>query len=234
MRRNDRTWWSGFDIRRAWPHECWTSCVEPTATDKSYPATKGELKAAPRVSTTFGPNYFWTKPSTVDSNVRQQAMRAAILVLFALGIAGANPAQAGLSASPREVSATADPADTAVLTDESDQQSEDQIGLSKTKRRDIQRRLTKLGFDTKATGKFDDQTRDAISRWQDQHSYPKTGFLNKAQHQALLTESTAAAEADKADRTERRRGGGHARHARGGIGGPIGAIGHVVGGLFGR
>jgi Putative peptidoglycan binding domain len=161
-------------------------------------------------------------------------MRAVILVLFVLGIAAhVHSAKAGLSETPREISAPADDTAASTSTDEATQQSEDQIRLTKNKRRDVQRGLTRLGFDTKATGKFDDQTRDAISRWQEQHGYLKTGFLNTAQHQALLTESTAAAEADKSGHAERRRGG-HARHARGGIGGPIGAIGHVVGGLFGR
>jgi peptidoglycan hydrolase-like protein with peptidoglycan-binding domain len=158
-------------------------------------------------------------------------MRAVILVLFALGIAAtAQSAKAGLSETPREISA---PADTAALADEATQQSEDQIGLSRTKRRDVQRGLTRLGFDAKPTGKFDDQTRDAISSWQEQHGYPKTGFLNAAQHRALMNESADAAEDGKSDRTDRRHG--RTRHARGGgIGGPIGAIGHVVGGIFGR
>jgi hypothetical protein len=159
-------------------------------------------------------------------------MRVLILVLFVLGVAAhAHSAQAGLSTIPREISAPATD-DTAALSDESSQQSEDQIRLSKTKRRDVQRRLTRLGFDTKANGKFDDQTRDAISRWQEQHGYPKTGFLTTAQHQALLSEGAAAAESSRSEHAERRRGG-RARHARG-IGGPIGAIGHVVGGIFGR
>lgn len=159
-------------------------------------------------------------------------MRALIIVLFVLGIAANVPsAKAGLSDAPRAISAPAD--DPAVSTDEANQQSEDQIRLNKTKRRDVQRRLTRLGFDTKASGKFDDATRDAIGRWQEQHGYPKSGFLNTVQHQALLSESAAAADAGKSDRAERHRGG-RTRHARGGIGGPIGAIGHVVGGIFGR
>ena len=159
-------------------------------------------------------------------------MRAVLLVLFTLGIATyAQSAKAGLSDTPREISA---PADTAALADEGTQQSEDQIGLNRTKRRDVQRGLTRLGFDTRPTGKFDDQTRDAISRWQEQHGYPRTGFLNTAQHHALMNESADVAQDGKSDRAERRRGGG-GRHARGGgIGGPIGAIGHVVGGIFGR
>jgi peptidoglycan hydrolase-like protein with peptidoglycan-binding domain len=135
-------------------------------------------------------------------------MRAVILALLVLGIAaGANSAKAGLSETPREISAPADEA--TVGTDEAKQQSEDQLRLTRTKRRDVQRGLTRLGFDTRANGNFDDQTRDAISRWQESHGYPRTGFLNTAQHQALLNESSDAAQDSK---SERRRGG-RARHA---------------------
>jgi peptidoglycan hydrolase-like protein with peptidoglycan-binding domain len=152
-------------------------------------------------------------------------MRAAIPVLLILAIAACLPsAKAGLSETPRATTASVEPAS---LTDEGTQQSEDQIGLTRTKRRDVQRRLTKLGYDTRANGKFDDATRDAISRWQEQHGYPKSGFLNTAQHQALLSESAAAMEASRPERHSR------GRRSRG-IGGPIGAIGHVVGGILGR
>lgn len=154
-------------------------------------------------------------------------MRAAILVLLILGVAAIAPsANAGLSTTPRETTASVD---TTSLTDETTQQSEDQMGLTRAKRRDVQRRLTRLGFDTRPSGKFDDATRDAISRWQEQHGYAKTGFLNTAQHQALLSESSAAKEASRSEH----HGGGRGRRSRG-IGGPIGAIGHVVGGIFGR
>jgi peptidoglycan hydrolase-like protein with peptidoglycan-binding domain len=154
-------------------------------------------------------------------------MRASILVLLILGIAASAPsARAGLSATPRQTETV----DTAALTDEATQQSEDRIGLTRAKRRDVQRRLTRLGFDTKPSGKFDDATRDAISRWQEQHGYPKTGFLNTAQRQALLEESATTTETS---RSEHHGGGRHARRSRG-IGGPIGALGHVVGGIFGR
>jgi peptidoglycan hydrolase-like protein with peptidoglycan-binding domain len=154
-------------------------------------------------------------------------MRVAILVLLMLIAAGAPPARAGLSTTPRATTAAVD---MSAVTDETGQQSEDQIGLTRTKRRDVQRRLTKLGFETKANGKFDDATRDAIGRWQEQHGYPKTGFLNTAQHQALRSESTAVADAS---RPEHHGSGRHARRSRG-IGGPIGALGHVVGGILGR
>ena len=106
----------------------------------------------------------------------------------------------------------------------------------------MQRRLTKLGFDTKVNGTFDDATRAAIARWQDEYGYPSTGFLNAGQHKAL---TDAAKQAGKADRKDRRRAGNRTRYSRGG-GGPIGAIGgwavrgvgrgvgSAVGGLFRR
>jgi peptidoglycan hydrolase-like protein with peptidoglycan-binding domain len=154
-------------------------------------------------------------------------MRALILGLSVLAIlAGANTARAGLSTTPREVASI----DTATLPDEASQETEDQIGLTKATRREVQRRLARLGFDTRVNGKFDESTRAAITRWQDEHGYPKTGFLNAAQHTALLDESGAAIEASKSDHQDHHRGGNHAR----GVGGPIGAIGGAIGGLFRR
>ncbi|MGJ4888780.1 caspase family protein [Bradyrhizobium sp. HKCCYLR20261] len=82
--------------------------------------------------------------------------------------------------------------DPATFTEEGTQVSEDQIGLDKTKRRDVQRRLTGLGFDTKMTGVFDDETRSVMKRWQAARGYPSTGFLTKLQHKALLAEPQPA------------------------------------------
>jgi hypothetical protein len=76
---------------------------------------------------------------------------------------------------------------------ESNQTTEDQIGLDKGQRRDVQRRLNGLGFDTKVTGTFNESTRSVINRWQAARGYPKSGYLNKLQHKALLTEIVAAA-----------------------------------------
>ena len=154
-------------------------------------------------------------------------MRVWILALLALGIfVGADAAQAGPSTTTRDLTASADPA---TLTDEATRETEDRIGLDKKKRRDVQRRLTRLGFDTRANGKFDEKTRAVILRWQAARDYPATGFLNTAQHQALLSESASTAQASVSDRPARRRS---ARHHRGG-GGPIAAIGGVVGGVVG-
>jgi hypothetical protein len=162
---------------------------------------------------------------------RGRAMRALILVLSILAIVdGAHVAKAGLSSMPRETLA---PADTAIATDEATQETEDQIGLTKAKRREVQRGLTRLGFDTKVNGKFDESTRAVIARWQEEHGYPTTGFLNATQHKVLMD---AATEAGKSDHQGRRRAGGRARYSRG-VGGPIGAIGgavhSVVGGVVG-
>jgi peptidoglycan hydrolase-like protein with peptidoglycan-binding domain len=165
-------------------------------------------------------------------------LRVFILALSVFGIlVSANVAKAGPSTTDRDLLASVDPATFAL---ETTQETEDRIGLGKGKRRDVQRRLTGLGFDTKVNGRFDESTRAVIARWQAARGYPKTGFLNTLQHQALLTESVSAAHAtfsssDKSDgdRPARRRGGRGAHHHRSG-GGPGGLIGGVVGGLFGR
>src|ERR1700761_367960 len=117
--------------------------------------------------------------------------------------------------------------DPATFTDDASQLTEDQIGLDKGQRRDVQRRLNGLGFDTKVTGTFNDETRTVIRRWQAARGYPSTGYLNKLQHKALLTEivsaQTGSDDSDSSDRSERRSrhsegGGGGGRHYRGGGG----------------
>jgi hypothetical protein len=148
--------------------------------------------------------------------------------------------QDGPSTITRNLTAGIDPA---TYTEEGTQATEDQIGLDKSQRRDVQRRLNGLGFDTKASGKFDENTRAVLMRWQAARGYPKTGFLNKLQHKALLTEIVASAQTSSSDDSDepvrRRRGGGgggggrHHYHGGGG-GGPGGLIGGMMGGLFGR
>ena len=162
-------------------------------------------------------------------------MRVLILALSVLVIfVSADAGKAGPSTVNRDLSASIDPS---IFVDEATQATEDQIGLEKRKRRDVQRRLTGLGFDTKVNGRFDKPTRAVIARWQAARGYPRTGFLDTLQHEALLGESVSTARAslgsgDKSDdvRPARRRGGGHHRSS----GGPGGLIGGVVGGLFGR
>jgi peptidoglycan hydrolase-like protein with peptidoglycan-binding domain len=155
-------------------------------------------------------------------------MRALILAAIILGIlASGNAAKAGLSTAPRELASL----DLATVSDEATQETEDQIGLTRITRREVQRRLTTLGFDTKVNGKFEESTRAAIARWQEERGYPKTGFLNSAQRTALLEEGGSAMEAGKSDNQDHHRHGGRAHHRRG-IGGPIRVIGGAIGGLF--
>ena len=160
-------------------------------------------------------------------------LRVFILALSVFGIlVVADVAKAGPSMTNRDLMASADPA---TVTQEA--KTEDQMGLDKGKRRAVQRSLTKLGFDTKANGRFDKPTRTVIARWQAARGYPETGFLNAAQHQALLTDSASNVQASldgsansHEERRSHRRSGGHHRS----VGGPVGLIGGVVGGLFGR
>ena len=160
-------------------------------------------------------------------------MRVLILALSVLGIVvSADVAKAGPSTTDRYTSASVDPA---AFVNEATQATEDQIGLDKRKRRDVQRRLTALGFDARVNGRFDGSTRAVITRWQAARGFPQTGFLNTLQHQALLSESAALVSSSD---TPRHGGGSAQHHHRRGGGGPVGVIGGVVGGvvggLFGR
>jgi uncharacterized caspase-like protein len=150
----------------------------------------------------------------------------------------------GPSTTTRNLTTGVDPA---TFTEEANQTTEDQIGLDRGQRRDMQRRLNGLGFDNKVTGKFDESTRAMITRWQAACGYPTSGYLNKLQHKALLTEivsSTQTSSSDVSDDKPARHhggggggGGGGGRHYRGGGGGgggPGGFIGGMMGGLFGR
>ena len=134
--------------------------------------------------------------------------------------------------------------DPSTFSDEASQTTEDRLGLDRNQRRDVQRRLTSLGFDIKASGKFDDTTRAVITRWQAARGYPKSGYLNALQHKALQSEilATRLASASNSDsddepaRASRRHssGGGGSRHAHRGGGGPGAFFGGMMGGLFRR
>ncbi|KRQ03372.1 hypothetical protein AOQ71_32145 [Bradyrhizobium manausense] len=152
--------------------------------------------------------------------------------------------QNGPSTTTRNLNAGVDPA---TFTDDATQLTEDQIGLDKGQRRDVQRRLTGLGFDTKVTGVFSDETRSVLKRWQAARGYPSTGFLNKLQHKALLSEivatttvsddsakparraAPAPAQAQSAPVQHRNSGGGDAGAAFVG-----GVVGGMMGGMFRR
>jgi uncharacterized caspase-like protein len=79
-----------------------------------------------------------------------------------------------------------------IFTAEASIASENDLLLDPRARRDVQNRLTLIGFASPISGQFTDATRTALIRWQTARGYPKTGFLNKLQHQALLKESAAA------------------------------------------
>ncbi len=132
--------------------------------------------------------------------------------------------------------------DPATFTEQASQLTEDQLGLDRNQRRDVQRRLTGLGFDVKANGKFDANTRAIITRWQAARGYPKSGYLNALQHKALQSEILATPVASASDgdgvvaRPSRRRAGGSGRHYRqsAGGGGPGAFFGGMMRPIFGR
>jgi hypothetical protein len=143
--------------------------------------------------------------------------------------------QDGPSTATRNLTTGIDPA---TFTEEADQTAEDQLGLDRSQRRDVQRRLTGLGFDTKVSGKFDETTRAVITRWQAARGYPKTGYLNNNQLRALQSEIVAnrVASNDVSDDEPHHsyHSGGGGRHYRGGGGGPGALFGGMMGGLFRR
>ncbi|MHC2279904.1 peptidoglycan hydrolase-like protein with peptidoglycan-binding domain [Bradyrhizobium diazoefficiens] len=158
----------------------------------------------------------------------------------ALALARLAAIKSGPSTATRTLNAGVDPA---TFTDEATQITEDQIGLDKNQRRDVQRRLTGLGFDTKQTGVFSDETRTVLKRWQAARGYPSSGYLNKLQHKALLSEVVAAppTASDNSQKAARRASAPAASSApapapqRSNPGDAAGAafVGGVVGGMMG-
>ena len=201
------------------------------------PSEKAEAPSTPPGPASDVELEFWR--SVKDSN-KPEELNAYLTsypngTFKSLALARIASLQNGPSTTTRNLTTEVDPA---TFTEEADQTSEDQIGLDKGQRRDVQRRLTGLGFDVKATGKFDDQTRSVIRRWQAARGYPATGYLNNLQHKALLSEIVSARVASTDSSSE---GSGHVRHSggggggrryyRGGGGAPGGFFG-IMGGLF--
>ena len=163
----------------------------------------------------------------------------------ALALARIAALENGPSTMTRNLTSGIDPA---TFSEEASQVTEDQIGLDKGQRRDVQRRLNGLGFDTKVTGTFNEDTRTVNKRWQTARGYPVSGYLNKLQHKALLTEivsaaPTATSSGDESDEKPARRvrqsgggggggGGGGPAHRSGG-GDPGAFMGGIVGGMMG-
>jgi len=132
--------------------------------------------------------------------------------------------------------------DPATFTEDANQVTEDQIGMKVGQRRDVQRRLTGLGFDAKQTGKFDDETRSVIKRWQAARGYPSTGYFNKLQHKALLaeivpsTQTAGGGEERQARRAAARPSSAPAQRGGGDAGAAFigGMMGGMVGGMLHR
>ena len=211
--------------------------LNPVATPAGFPTEPANTPAATAGAAPEVELEFWR--SIKDSNKPEELN--AYLTNYpsgqfkSLALARIASLQDGTSTVTRNLTAGIDPA---TYIEEGTQVTEDQIGLDKSQRRDVQRRLNGLGFDTKANGKFDENTRTVLMRWQAARGYPKTGFLNKLQHKALLVEIVASAQTssrdDSAEPVRRRRGGGGRHYHSGGNGGPGGLIGGMMGGLFGR
>ena len=114
---------------------------------------------------------------------------ALILSVFIV-VSGSHSADAGLSATPRTSNAA--PATEANSLDETNQQTKDHLSLTKKERREVQRKLTRLGFHTKVNGMFDSTTRGAITGWQERRAYPTTGFLDSEQYRSLQSEAVVS------------------------------------------
>jgi hypothetical protein len=225
----------------------------PAQTANAAPTAPSGGGAAPAAGTSTGGSSneveveFWR--SVKDSNKPEELN--AYLTSYpngqfkALALARIAALENGPSTTTRNLTSGIDPA---TFTDESSQVTEDQIGLDKGQRRDVQRRLNGLGFDTKVTGTFNEDTRTVIKRWQAARGYPVSGYLNKLQHKALLTEIVSAtpnatSSDDSEDRPRRSSGGGGgSRRSSGGGGGggggggngnPGAFIGGMMGGMMG-
>ena len=221
---------------------------------KDTAAAASNATPAPAVASTGGSNSeveveFWR--SVKDSNKAEELN--AYLTSYpngqfkSLALARIAALENGPSTATRNLTSGVDPT---TFTEEANQVTEDQLALDKSLRKDVQRRLNGLGFDVKQTGKFDDDTRTVIKRWQAARGYPVSGYLNKLQHKALLSEIVSAATTatgsddsdDSSSRRSRHSSGGGARRSGtgggagggGGGGGDPGAfMGHMMGGMIG-
>ena len=73
--------------------------------------------------------------------------------------------------------------------------AEKALRFEPTDRQRVQVALSSIGFDTRGSdGVLGPRSREMIGAWQKARNQPETGFLNAAQHQALLKEASAAAD----------------------------------------
>jgi uncharacterized caspase-like protein len=76
-----------------------------------------------------------------------------------------------------------------VHTANASKDTEGDLKLDRNERREIQNRLSALGYyKGKVNGYFSVDSREGIERWQAARHYPKSGYFNRLQHEALLNE----------------------------------------------
>ena len=215
-----------------------TVYMNPAGAPAADPTAPNTRVAAATSASSEADIEFWR--SVKDSNKTEELN--AYLTTYpsgqfkSLALARIAALQNGPSTQTRALTTGIDPA---IYTESGTQLSEDQIGLDRNQRRDVQRRLTGLGFDTRVTGKFESETRGVIKRWQAVRGYPDTGFLTKHQHKALVgeilpTQTASAGEgaAPVAKQKQRRqRSGNGGRQNNGGPLNPLQPIGRAI---FGR
>ncbi len=95
-------------------------------------------------------------------------------------------------ATPSTSAVTSGPS-TEVRTAEASKATEDALGLDTDAWRELQRRLTHLGFATRGMdGRVGEGTRKSVAAWQSARGYPATSYLNKLQREALMVENVPA------------------------------------------
>ena len=85
-------------------------------------------------------------------------------------------------------------------------EAENNLNLSRIRKRRVQQFLFALGYDPKGIdGKFGKGTRAAIRRWQRSRGYDNTGYLNRRQMRDLRIEGERAVEAARIEAERKRR-----------------------------
>lgn len=147
------------------------------------PAPAAATPAAPGAKTVTAPE---TAPGTAAAPEPPAASP---------GATPAAPETAALPPRPETPEAAPDPA-----------AAEAAIGLTRDGRRQVQQRLNLAGFRAGTPdGVFGRATRAAIAAWQAARGHAATGFLDVAQHAALLRETEAAQAKATAEEAERAR-----------------------------
>jgi hypothetical protein len=98
------------------------------------------------------------------------------------------------------------PATLTLVVPQTTEEDENALSLNKIKRREIQIRLTLLGFDTRGSdGIFGPRSREAIEKWQAANGFPETGYLNMHQYQTINSMSNTAYDEWKSKQPKLRR-----------------------------